>query len=105
MIAPIIVRPRLLIAGSRGGGPGFNFSQAGLILHGTSSWLMKHTCGILAAAVLFYGSVASADVRLEILAFSSRVLQNNPLQDPVVRRVAVFVPDHITKNAGLPVVY
>lgn len=66
---------------------------------------MKHTCGILAAAVLFYGSVARAEVRLDVIEFSSRVLQNNPLQDPVVRRVAVFVPDQITNSAGLPVVY
>lgn len=61
----------------------------------------------LALATIFLSvpGSARADARLEVIEFPSRVLKNNPLHDPVVRRVAVFVPDQITNHAALPVVY
>lgn len=43
--------------------------------------------------------------RLEVVEFASTVLQSNPLQDPVTRRVAVFIPDQATNPTALPVVY
>ncbi len=46
-----------------------------------------------------------AEPRLDVIEFSSRVLKNNPLHDPVVRRIAVFVPNQITNSAPLPIVY
>lgn len=43
--------------------------------------------------------------RLDVLSFTSRALKNNPLGDPVTRRIAVFVPAQITNHTALPVVY
>jgi len=48
---------------------------------------------------------ATAQTRLDVIEFSSRVLLNNPLRDPVVRKVAVFVPTQYTNGLPLPVVY
>ena len=61
----------------------------------------------LLAAGLFCGNVcpAKAETRLDVVEFSSRTLKNNPLHDPVVRRLAIFVPSQITNQTGLPVVY
>ena len=67
---------------------------------------MKRICSTLALALLITGSVVvRAEVRLDVIEFSSQVLKNNPLHDPVVRHVAVFVPDQITNTAGIQVVY
>ncbi len=49
--------------------------------------------------------LVSAQPRLDVIEFSSRVLKDNPLHDPVVRRLAVFVPGQITNHAALPAVY
>ena len=46
-----------------------------------------------------------AQSRLDTIEFSSSVLKDNPLHDPVVRRVAVFVPSQSTNQPALPVVY
>ena len=46
-----------------------------------------------------------AEARLDVIEFSSSVLKGNPLRDPVVRRVAVFVPSQITNQPALPIVY
>lgn len=43
--------------------------------------------------------------RLEVIQFDSRVLQGNPLHDPTVRSVAVFLPAQAEAGARLPVVY
>ena len=51
-------------------------------------------------ATLFAG-----EPRLEVIEFSSRALRNNPLHDPAVRSVAVFLPAQSTNGARLPVVY
>jgi len=51
------------------------------------------------------GNFAQAEARLEVIEFPSQVLRNNPLRDPVTRRVAIFVPDQFTNHAALPVVY
>lgn len=42
---------------------------------------------------------------MDTLQFASRLLQNNPLGDPVTRRIAVFLPDAATNNSPLPIVY
>ncbi len=67
--------------------------------------LRKHIGCTLALGVLIIGNLAHAEARMDVIEFSSRVLLNNPLHDPVVRRVAVFVPDQMTSTARLPAVY
>ena len=66
-------------------------------LHRIVAWL---------AIVVGASTLASrAEPRLEVLEFSSRALKNNPLGDPVVRRIAVFVPEQATNGVPLPIVY
>ncbi|MEI8289210.1 MAG: alpha/beta hydrolase [Verrucomicrobiota bacterium] len=67
--------------------------------------LKKHAGSTLALVLLIVGNITQAGARLDVIEFSSHTLQQNPLHDPAVRRVAVFVPDQITNHAGLPVVY
>jgi S-formylglutathione hydrolase FrmB len=43
--------------------------------------------------------------RMEIIRFESRVLQDNPLHDPTVRSVAVFLPAQATAGGRLPIIY
>ena len=43
--------------------------------------------------------------RLEVLQFESRVLQNNPLHDPTLRSVAIFLPSQATNGGRVPIVY
>jgi len=57
------------------------------------------------ASGLLVPILVCAQSRLDVIEFSSRVLKDNPLHDPVVRRLAVFVPDQSTNHAALPVVY
>jgi len=59
----------------------------------------------LAALGLLVPILVGAQPRLDVIEFSSRVLNDNPLHDPVVRRLAVFVPDQYTNHTALPVVY
>ncbi len=59
----------------------------------------------LAAFAWLVPTLVSAQPRLDVIEFSSRVLKDNPLHDPVVRRLAVFVPGQFTNHAALPVVY
>jgi len=59
----------------------------------------------LAALGLLAPILVCAQPRLDVIEFSSRVLKDNPLHDPVVRRLAVFVPDQSTNHGALPVVY
>ena len=47
----------------------------------------------------------SRAAQLEVISFSGKALKNNPLHDPVERRIAVFVPDQITNGIPLPVIY
>jgi len=65
-------------------------------------------CGVKLAFValgLLVPIQVGAQARLDVIEFSSRVLEDNPLHDPVVRRLAVFVPDQYTNHTALPVVY
>lgn len=57
---------------------------------------------ILGVGLVLHSALAA---RLDIGEFPSRALKANPLRDPAVRRVAVFVPDQITNQPTLPVVY
>jgi S-formylglutathione hydrolase FrmB len=50
-------------------------------------------------------NATSASARLDVITFSGPALKNNPLHDPVTRRVAIFVPAQYTDRARLPVVY
>jgi S-formylglutathione hydrolase FrmB len=43
--------------------------------------------------------------QLEVIPFESRVLQDNPLHDPVLRSVAVFLPSQVAAGMPLPLVY
>ena len=43
--------------------------------------------------------------RMEILRFDSRLLRNNPLHDPTVRSVAVFLPAQAAAGVRLPIIY
>jgi len=48
---------------------------------------------------------AAAEARLEVLSIESRLLKNNPLHDPTLRKIPVFLPAQATPGARLPVVY
>ncbi len=65
----------------------------------------RSTKSAFAALCLLVPTLACAQARLDVIKFSSNVLKNNPLHDPVVRRVAVFVPEQATNHAALPIVY
>ncbi len=59
----------------------------------------------LLCAVSFFawaGSLAAA--RLDVLAIPGVKLRDNPLGDPAVRRVAVFVPERVKDDVPLPLV-
>ena len=43
--------------------------------------------------------------RLDVIKFAGRALNGNPLHDPVVRRIAVFIPAQYTNGERLPIVY
>ena len=43
--------------------------------------------------------------RLEILNLAGTTLQGNPLNDPVARRVALFVPQQVQPGQAVPIVY
>ncbi len=70
-----------------------------------SPFLRCRLCCVLATAALTVGNSGRAEGRLEVIEFASQVLRNNPLHDPAVRRVAVFVPAQYTNGVALPVVY
>ena len=67
--------------------------------------LLQRTLLGLVTACWLGLSLAQAEARLDVIEFPSQVLKKNPLHDPAVRRVAVFVPDQITNQTALPVVY
>jgi S-formylglutathione hydrolase FrmB len=48
---------------------------------------------------------ALAAPRLEVITFDSHVLKGNPLHDPTVRSVAVFLPSQAVPGTRLPIVY
>jgi S-formylglutathione hydrolase FrmB len=60
---------------------------------------------ILWLALLLALPAAADTARLEVLRFDSHVLKHNPLHDPSVRSVAVFLPAQAVPGARLPVVY
>ncbi len=61
---------------------------------------------ILSFLLVFFTPLAkAAEPSIEIIEFDSKVLANNPLHDPTLRKVAVFSPKQATKSAQLPVVY
>jgi len=47
----------------------------------------------------------AAAARLEVITLASQALKNNPLHDPAIRRVPVFLPAQATDGARLPVIY
>jgi len=65
----------------------------------------KQFGGAFLIALFLVVASRSQGAQLDILRFSSQALKDNPLHDPVERRVAVFVPDQITNGIPLPVVY
>ena len=60
---------------------------------------------VLVVAGLLIPILACAQARLDVITFSSSVLKNNPLHDPLIRRVAIFVPEQYSDQVALPVVY
>ena len=56
------------------------------------------------AAFFFFVPAALFAAQLEVLEVRSEKLKSNPLGDPAVRRVAVFVPDATNKDTPLPLV-
>ena len=70
------------------------------------SFILKRGAKLAFAAIgLLAPLLACGQPRLDVIRFSSHVLKNNPLHDPVVRSVAVFIPAQYTNHAVLPVVY
>lgn len=49
--------------------------------------------------------LAAGEARLEVMILDSHALKNNPLHDPSVRPVPMFLPAQATNGARLPVVY
>jgi S-formylglutathione hydrolase FrmB len=62
-------------------------------------------CRLALLLACFAANVFAGGPRLDAIEFSSRMLKSNPLHDPAVRSVAVFVPAQCTNGARLPVVY
>ena len=60
---------------------------------------------LLSVGLLLALQTPALAARLEVMQWESRVLKNNPLHDPAVRRVAVFLPSQAVPGARLPVVY
>ncbi|MDB6028595.1 MAG: putative esterase [Verrucomicrobiales bacterium] len=56
-------------------------------------------------ALCLFASAGRAEPRLDVVEFESQTLQNNPLHDPTLRKLAVFLPSQMTNNTALPVVY
>lgn len=56
------------------------------------------------AAALFSGAFKLSAAKLEVLEVPGATLRDNPLGDPAVRRVAVFVPEGVEADAALPLV-
>jgi S-formylglutathione hydrolase FrmB len=68
--------------------------------------VLQHSAKLTLTAVgLLVPWLACAQARMDVIQFSSRVLRGNPLHDPIVRRLAVFVPAQHTNGIALPVVY
>jgi enterochelin esterase family protein len=49
--------------------------------------------------------LSAGEARMEVLPLQSRALKNNPLHDPAMRLVPIFLPAQATNGARLPVVY
>ena len=59
----------------------------------------------LLLALCLFSTLLCAEPRLDVVEFSSRALRNNPLKDPIVRRLAIFLPSQATHQMPIPVVY
>ena len=64
--------------------------------------VFKYLLGFTAA--LFGAACEPSAARLDVLEVPGVTLRDNPLGDPAVRRVAVFVPDGVKADAPLPLV-
>ncbi len=60
---------------------------------------------LLAAALVASAQARSPLARVEVLEIAGRTLRDNPLHDPVARRVAVFSPSQAQAGEALPIVY
>ena|SRR5579885_317829 len=63
---------------------------------------------VVAACLIFHSAFSPATgtaATLDVITFAGPALRNNPLHDPVVRRVAIFVPSPDAEQSRLPVVY
>ena len=67
--------------------------------------LLLRVVARLAILLLASTMVGWGAPRLDVLESSSRALRDNPLGDPVTRRVAVFVPDQAANGVPLPIAY
>jgi len=56
-------------------------------------------------AVLLFTMARAGQPRLDVIEFESDALKGNPLHDPVVRPVAVFIPAQYTNRNRLPIIY
>ncbi len=57
------------------------------------------------AVALVAAPAAAAVARVEVLEVAGRMLRGNPLNDPVARRVAIFIPQQVKAGEAVPVVY
>ena len=62
-------------------------------------------CPLFALMMLCISVRAAEAPRLEVIDFESPSLKNNPLHDPVRRKIAIFVPSQCSNNCRLPIVY
>ncbi len=60
---------------------------------------------LLGLLVFLPFAVRAGTAHLEVLHFDSQTLANNPLHDPTVRDVAIFIPAQIANNTPAPIVY
>lgn len=68
-------------------------------------FLFSRLISLLIALLLFIATPARPQPRLDVIEFASKTLRDNPLHDPAVRKVAVFIPSQFTNAAALPIVY
>lgn len=64
---------------------------------------MKRFFGV-ALALAAWATLPVFAAQMEVVALHSRALQNNPLRDPDLRAVPIFLPAQATNGARLPVV-
>ncbi len=66
---------------------------------------MRFTLWLCLALLSAGGIFSTPAAQLEVITLHSQALKNNPLHDPDVRVVPIFIPSQATNGARLPIIY